>query len=368
MYCIEYTVQAAHCQFFRVVFIEKISESSLDFQKNACYIVNESKKGEVTCMKIQEIAKLAGVSTATVSRVFSHHPNIKKELREHVCRVAAEYGYTPRFSRKQKNALILTPGKQPYPVQAYVEMVTTELIDALSQQGYRIEIIPGGSWERLTSIPFCGVISIGVEPPENWDERFASPFVLIDKALEKKPQSVIQVRSDEVQGMYLAIKHLHECRCSKLGVIINGSENTGNVNIRYNAVFEALKKYYGKVDPRQVRILSQELFVEEIGKFLQLGIDGLFCCGGSNAGGAAAYALSLFNKRIPDDIQLVSSERSQISCFCIPPQTTITQNYPALAAAATEVLERAAAGETVQQEIVLPYDLIIRDSTCLQLT
>ena len=44
MYCIEYTVQAAHCQFFRVFFIEKISESSLDFQKNACYIVNESKK------------------------------------------------------------------------------------------------------------------------------------------------------------------------------------------------------------------------------------------------------------------------------------------------------------------------------------
>ena len=43
MYCIEYTVQAAHCQFFRVVFIEKISEISLDFQKSECYIVNESK-------------------------------------------------------------------------------------------------------------------------------------------------------------------------------------------------------------------------------------------------------------------------------------------------------------------------------------
>ena len=35
-------------------------------------------------MKIQEIAEKAGVSTATVSRVFSHHPNIREELRAHV--------------------------------------------------------------------------------------------------------------------------------------------------------------------------------------------------------------------------------------------------------------------------------------------
>ncbi|MEI6423830.1 MAG: LacI family DNA-binding transcriptional regulator, partial [Lentisphaerota bacterium] len=31
-------------------------------------------------MKLQEIAKLAGVSPATVSRVFSHHPNIRKDV------------------------------------------------------------------------------------------------------------------------------------------------------------------------------------------------------------------------------------------------------------------------------------------------
>ena len=39
-------------------------------------------------MKIQEIARLAGVSTATVSRVFSHHPSIRPEVREHVFAVA----------------------------------------------------------------------------------------------------------------------------------------------------------------------------------------------------------------------------------------------------------------------------------------
>ena len=48
-------------------------------------------------MKIQEIARLAGVSTATVSRVFSHHPSIRPEVREHVFAVARQYGYHPRL-------------------------------------------------------------------------------------------------------------------------------------------------------------------------------------------------------------------------------------------------------------------------------
>ena len=39
-------------------------------------------------MKIQEIAREAGVSPATVSRVFANHPNIREEVREQVFAVA----------------------------------------------------------------------------------------------------------------------------------------------------------------------------------------------------------------------------------------------------------------------------------------
>ena len=41
-------------------------------------------------MTISEIAKLAGVSTSTVSRVFSHHPNIREDVRNHVFAVARQ--------------------------------------------------------------------------------------------------------------------------------------------------------------------------------------------------------------------------------------------------------------------------------------
>ena len=43
-------------------------------------------------MKIQDLAKLAGVSTATVSRVFGHHPNVRSEVRERVLAAARRCG------------------------------------------------------------------------------------------------------------------------------------------------------------------------------------------------------------------------------------------------------------------------------------
>ena len=83
-------------------------------------------------MKIQEIAKKAKVSTATVSRVFSNHPNIREELRERVLSVARETGYHPRLSQKQQNVVIISPFREIYPIRSYVEMVTSELALTLS--------------------------------------------------------------------------------------------------------------------------------------------------------------------------------------------------------------------------------------------
>ena len=117
-------------------------------------------------MKIQEIAAKAGVSIATVSRVFSHHPNIRNEVREKVFAVARKYGYQPRLSGKQKNIVVIAPYKLVYPVQAYVEMVLTELIRELSRHNFRIEILPHDNLERLDGIRFCGAVSIGFDAPE----------------------------------------------------------------------------------------------------------------------------------------------------------------------------------------------------------
>ncbi len=316
-------------------------------------------------MRIQEIAEKAGVSTATVSRVFSHHPNIRKEVREHVFAVARECGYHPRLSTKQRNVVVITPYKLVYPVQAYVEMVMTELTRELSMRGCRIEILPHDNLERLESIQFCGAVSIGFEAPlfESWDERFAVPLILIDRKPSGRSTGVCCVRSDETQAMDLGIGHLADCGCRRIGAIVHGVENCGNAALRRDGIRRALTVRDLPSEEFLVRIALPEEFIEEIGKLLHAGIDGLFCCGGGNAGGIAAYALSLYGKRIPEDVALVSSERAQISRYCIPPQTTISQDYSALASAVADALDAGIRGRKIPAEIVLPYKLIPRESS-----
>ncbi len=314
-------------------------------------------------MKIQEIAALAGVSTATVSRVFSRHPNIRSEVREHVLAVAKQYGYRPRSSGKQKNIVIIVPYEQIYPAAEFVDMVTSELIRGLAQCGYRIELLPLDNLERLEEIAFCGAIGIGIDVPEKWDERFALPLVIIDKIPSKKIPGITFIHSDEKQGMDIAIAHLAERGCRKAGAVIHGISGCGNVDIRKKYMLEALKRHGFPAEEHLVKISLAENFLEEMGKLLQHNIDGVFCGGGGNFGGIAAYALSLFGKKIPQDIRLVSSERQRISRYCIPPQTTISPNYGELASAVVLQLDNMISGREFQQEVILPYSLIVRDSS-----
>ncbi len=44
-------------------------------------------------MTLNQIAKLAGVSRSTVSRVINNHPGVRSQTRERVLRIVHEYGY-----------------------------------------------------------------------------------------------------------------------------------------------------------------------------------------------------------------------------------------------------------------------------------
>ena len=46
-------------------------------------------------MTLKQIAKLAGVSRSTVSRVIKNHPGVRPQTRERVQQIVREYGYEP---------------------------------------------------------------------------------------------------------------------------------------------------------------------------------------------------------------------------------------------------------------------------------
>ncbi len=315
-------------------------------------------------IKIQDIARKAGVSTATVSRVFSNHPNIREAVRREVMRVAQECGYRPRLSSRQRNVVIISPLKEVYPIRSYVEMVTTELAEVLSKEGYRIEILPQDNLEQLERIQFCGAVSIGYDGSglENWGERFGVPLILIDRDLPPGAgDEVYSVRSDEFQAMSLGIGHLAGSGCSRVGCIIYGEENRGNANLRRDGALRALAHFGLPAERTLIRFALAEEYVAAVGKLRQSEIDGLFAPGG-NAGVIASYALNLYGRRIPADISLVASERTVFSRYATPPQTTITQDYAEQARITAELLAARLEGRSCPAATVIPYHLIERDS------
>ena len=221
-------------------------------------------------MKIQEIAREAGVSPATVSRVFANHPNIREEVREQVFAVARKYGYHPRLSSKQQNVVIVSPYHEIYPIRSYVEMVISELALALSARGYRIEMLPLDNLGQLERIRFCGAVSIGIDAEEfgNWEERFAAPLIVVDRDAPAGPGEIYSVRSDENQAMALGVGCLAEHGCRRVGVIIYGKPGIGNAELRREAALSALRRCGLPVSGRLVRFALTESYVEEVGRLL----------------------------------------------------------------------------------------------------
>ena len=55
-------------------------------------------------MKSEDIARLAGVSRSTVSRVINNYPNVPEETRAKVLKIIEEYNYEPNASREYLQA------------------------------------------------------------------------------------------------------------------------------------------------------------------------------------------------------------------------------------------------------------------------
>lgn len=320
-------------------------------------------------VKIEEVARLAGVSMATVSRVFNHHPSIRPELRRHVLSVAQAHGYRPRLSLKQKNVVVVTPYHPVWPVHSCVDMILMALTQEMPRRGFRLEILPADNLSRLDDIQFCAAVAIGTEPSDfaDWSDRFPVPLVVLDRERDARPPLLFSIRSDEAQGMDLAIAHLHERGCRRIGCIIHGAPGTGNADRRQAGLIRALKARRLPHDEPLILFSGDGdgKYAELIGKLLKRGVDALFCPGG-NAGIIALHAFSLYNRRVPEDISLIASEQASFSDYTVPPLTTITPDYPAMAATTANVIEAHLAGRLPVGPTVLPYRLIKRESVAFR--
>lgn len=326
---------------------------------------------------LADIARLAGLSTSTVSRALANNPAIKQDTRDRVAALAREHGYRPnavgrnlRTGRTQAVGVVLPLGHevgQPVSDPFFITLLG-HLADALTARGYDLllqRVIPSGDdWlANLTdSGRVDGVLVIGqsdqIEVIDAVARRF-SPLVVWGAVFSGRVQCV--VGTDNRLGGDLATRHL--LTAGRRRLVFFGNPNFPELGERYRGFLDAHQSagVAAPAHPLPVHLTPQTAY-ETIGAFLDAGnrIDGVVAATDIIAL-ATIRALHERGLSVPDDVAVVGYDDLEIAIHAAPALTTIRQDIGAGALAMVDLLLRRMAGEQTEP-VVLPPKLIVRAS------
>ena len=178
---------------------------------------------------IYDIAAKAGVSIATVSRVFNQSTNVSQKTRNKVLKVAESVGYHPQAyaqglaSKKLNTIMAVVPVISNY----FFMEILGGIQDKLTRLGYDLSIfnVTGTGdvfFEQVEHVirrrAAEGYLFISIHlHPDQWDklQKYPVPITLVDEFYE----GFDSVSVDNVQGAYAATKTLLDAGYEKVGMI-----------------------------------------------------------------------------------------------------------------------------------------------------
>ena len=303
---------------------------------------------------IHDVAKRAGVSTRTVSRVVNQLGEISEETRAHVQKVIDELGYRPNIlarslaSRRSNNLGVVTWGLDyfaPPRIVVGIEQRASELGFSLFLNLISHPADAGAEviLNTLADHRVDGIIWAIPEVGENhkWIQRISlekfPPIVF----LNAQPQPGLNsIAVDNHRGAELATRHLIDQGCRKIG-LIKGPQGWWEAEERYRGWRETLTR--AGIEPLPRYIAGAEWSVEAGKQAMQLlleqapEIDGIFASSDDIALGALTAAIQS-GRHIPKDLALVGFDNKPESAYFQPPLTTIDQPLPRIGRAAVDLL------------------------------
>jgi LacI family transcriptional regulator, fructose operon transcriptional repressor len=348
----------------------------IDFGKRLQKVIYYSLRG-VRVASIKDVAKQAGVSIATVSRVLANKPHVRPEVREHVLKVVEELGYRPNRTasslRKQSSqfiGLIVSDVRNPYftAIARAIEdiAIANEMSvffcntdeDQEKEQLYLRNLLD----ENVAGI----ILSPTVENIESF--RFIIetdiPVVTIDRRIEGA--NIDSVLGDNVPAAQLITNHLIKNGYTRIGAVI-GLKGSTTGRERMQGFKLSFVENNLDFDPQFITFTQpNELGGKEVvEKWLNmpnppeaiLTGNGLLTIG-------AISAISQAGLTIPDEIALAGFDDASWMPFLGPGITVISQpNYEIGQVAAELLFERMEDNTRPAREVVLKGKLITRAST-----
>ncbi|MFL5664179.1 MAG: LacI family DNA-binding transcriptional regulator [Ktedonobacteraceae bacterium] len=327
---------------------------------------------------IQDVAKRAGVSIATVSRVLNDRGHVNEDVIARVRLAAQELQYQPSRAARALRAnqttiigLLITDIQNPF----FTELVRG-VEDVAQRNGYSLILCNSDEdpqkerqyIEVLCAERVAGAIVVPIREQPRTLKLFHEhniPIVTVDRRVKDDETDAVLV--DNVRGAREATTHLLTNGYRRIGMI-SGPLTTTTGRERLEGYRQALREAGREHDPFLERIGS---FKEESGRRLtyelldmENPIDALFVANNLMTLGVLA-ALNERKQRIPDDIAVVGFDEMPWATLDAISLTTVKQPvYEIGSTAALRLFQRLQnATAFTRQEIVLAPTLRIRNST-----
>lgn len=336
---------------------------------NILYSMCKRLHGGEKMTTIRDVAKAAGVSVATVSRVMNNKGYVHEDTRKAVNDAIQALNYKPNevarslYKKKSKLIGLILPDI----ANPFFPSLARGIEDYFYQEGYHLII--GNSDEKhekeieyLDTFLQNNVVGLILSTNEIDFEKLKAakiPIVLLDRIVGNFPS----VFADQTQGGRLQAEKILEQGCQEV-TIIRGPVVVKTVQERFQAALEVLEKAN-----RNINIIDSELTfqggektaAELFTKFPDT--DGVLACNDTVAIAVLNEALRR-GRRVPEDLQIIGFDDIYISGIVYPGLSTIHQPAYEMGMKAAQVLIQQIKEEPLAQlHYKFPVEFIQRNST-----
>ena len=321
---------------------------------------------------IVDVAKLAGVSVATVSRVVNANYPVKEETRTRVQAAIKELDYVPNVQARELNMRrsstigVVVPGLY----NMFFAQVIDGIEDYLRQDAYSLLLNCAKNDAKqemrcITALVSRNVSGIIVISPNtaNIKESFytqlvrRTPLVFIN-AYHYIPD-VSYVGNDEALGTQEALRHLMQLGHRRI-LFVRGM-NSDSYQIKedtFRVVVRGRGINIGEGNSAETVDATQQTLM---GVLPQTDATAVFCCN-DLMGVGALNACKALDLRVPDDISVMGFDNIALARYVSPKLTTMEQNMFRLGSnAAQRLIEKIESGQS--KRITLDNVLVKREST-----
>ncbi len=323
---------------------------------------------------IEDVARLAGVSAQTVSRVSTGAASVRPATHARVLAAMDQLGYAPnRAARALRNGSFGTLGLLAHRFERTGEALTTKaVVEAAKAENHSVTLLdvddPGADgWQnaaqRLSHQAIDGLVIIRAEQatPDSLALPAGLPIAVSDSRLVGYYPCVV---ADQVQGSEAAVRHLLALGHRTVHHLA-GPSDSDPAALRA-ATWQRCLEEVGLRPPRLCRGDWTAASGYSVGQRLAAdpSVTAVYCANDEMAFGLLR-ALSEQGRRVPDEVSVVGFDGIELSEFSAPPLTTVKQDFRRIGHELVRLVITQLQAQSVvsRDRIVVPTELVVRGTT-----